>query len=102
MMMSACSGWFGVRIDLLAFVLMITLTTVCVIVRDDPSVDKIVLSVLLPSILTIQDNIIWGLKTFMGLHSNMVSAERCMNLKNVPKENYLESERPSARVLPEN
>ena len=101
MMQSACNGWFGVRVDLIAFILMIVLTVLCVIARDYPSVDKLVLSVLLPSILTIQDNLIWSLKTFMNLHATMVASERCMNLKNVPKENFLENERPPLKLLPE-
>jgi hypothetical protein len=59
------------------------------------------LSILLPSILNIQDNLIWGLKCFLQTQAMMVSAERCMNLADILKEKYADGERPPLNHLPE-
>lgn len=100
-MQGATTGWFGIRVDLLAFTIMLTLTLLCVIARDFKDINLIILSILLPSVLNIQDSLIWCLKTFMQLQGNMVAAERCMNLAKVPKERFAQGERPPLNVLPE-
>jgi hypothetical protein len=49
--MSATTGWFGIKVDILAFVVMIVLSIICVLSKD--FADSVILSMLLPSILAI-------------------------------------------------
>lgn len=89
------------RVDLLAFTVLLVLSVVPIIARDQEGVDKIMLSLLIPALLSIQGNLVWGLKTYLGLQGMMVSCERCMNLGDVPKESYKDGERPPPKHLPE-
>ena len=49
--MSATTGWFGIKVDILAFFLMLILSIICVLSKD--FADSVILSMLLPSILAI-------------------------------------------------
>lgn len=81
--------------------MLFILSVVPIFARDQEGVDKIMLSLLVPALLSIQGNLIWGLKTYLNLQGMMVSAERCMNLVDVPKEAYKLDERPPTKHLPE-
>lgn len=76
------SGWFGIKVDILSFVLMVILYVVCILSRE--AADPVILAMLVTSVLAIQDNLMWSLKTFMQIHNTMVSAARCMKLIDVP------------------
>lgn len=49
--MSATTGWFGIKVDIFAFFLMLILSIICVLSKD--FADSVILSMLLPSILAI-------------------------------------------------
>lgn len=78
------SGWFGIKVDILSFFLMVILYVVCILSREQA--DPVILAMLVTSVLAIQDNLMWSLKTFMQIHNTMVSAARCMKLIEVPQE----------------
>jgi ABC-type multidrug transport system fused ATPase/permease subunit len=78
------SGWFGTKVNILSFFLMVVLYVVCILSRD--VADPVILAMLIASVLAIQDNLMWSLKTFMQIHNTMVSAARCMKLIEVPQE----------------
>lgn len=84
LMKSGVQGWFAIRVDLIAIMLMFTISLICVLCRDAEDADPVLLSMLLSYIMTIQFNLTWSLKCFMYLQSNMVNAERCMKILNVP------------------
>lgn len=84
------SGWFGIKVDILSFFLMVILYVVCILSRD--LADPVILAMLITSVLAIQDNLMWSLKTFMQIHNTMVSAARCMKLIEVPQERAIPAE----------
>lgn len=86
---------------MLAFTVTLILTVLPIYARDIESVDKIMLSLLIPTLLRVQGNLIWGLKSFLSLQGHMVAAERCMNLSDIKKEAYRNDERPAPSWLPE-
>ena len=63
--MNGVNAWFSIRIDILAIMVMLCISMICVFYRD--YTDPIVLCMLLSYIMTIQVNIIWSLKCYMGL-----------------------------------
>jgi len=71
-------------VDIFAFALMLVLDITAILMRDEAS--PIVLSMLITSVLTIQDNLIWMLRLAMYVQSKMVSVVRCMKLIDVPQE----------------
>jgi hypothetical protein len=85
----------------LAFTCNLILTIVPIFARDMEGVDKIMLALLIPALLSIQGNLIWGLKSFLNLQGMMVASERCMNLADIAKEAYRDDERPDPTWLPE-
>ena len=89
-MMAGVSCWFSIRVDVLSIFLMFTISMIAVLARGLPGQDPIVLSMLLSYILTIQFNLTWSLKCFMYLQSNLVNADRCMKLLEVPQERTIE------------
>jgi len=95
-MMAGVTGWFSIRVDVLAIILMITITMTCVIGRSfNHSKDAAILfSMILSYTLTIQYNLTWSLKIFMSLQSNMVNAERCMKILDVAQERELMPDEP--------
>jgi hypothetical protein len=46
---------------------LLVLSIVPVIARDQEGVDKIMLSLLIPALLSIQGNLVWGMKTYLNL-----------------------------------
>jgi len=95
-MMAGVNGWFSIRVDLLAIVLMLVISLTCVIARsfNDSETYHILFAMVLSQCLSIQANMVWSLKIIMALQSNMVNAERCMNVLNVPQERELEPGQP--------
>ena len=100
-MQQGVQAWFAIRINLLSIVLMAILSSACVLLREDVSQEKqesvselgldddkeviepILLSLILSYVLTIQSTLVWVLKYYVQIESNMINAERCMNLANV-------------------
>lgn len=89
---------------MLSIVLMAILSSACVLLRPDVSEEKqesvsklgfeddkeviepILLSLILSYVLTIQTTLVWVLKYYVQIESNMINAERCMNLARVVQE----------------
>jgi ATP-binding cassette subfamily C (CFTR/MRP) protein 1 len=84
---SGVNCWFSIRIDLLAILLILTFTLVCVFTRA--STNPVVLSMLLSYVLTIQYTLTQSLKTYMSLQSTMVNANRCVAMLEIPQERAL-------------
>jgi ABC-type multidrug transport system fused ATPase/permease subunit len=80
-MQAGVSGWFSIRVDALAMLLILIISVICVMFRD---VDAVIMSMLLSNLLIIQYNLTWTLKSYMALQSTMVNASRCMKLTQVP------------------
>lgn len=66
---SAVSAWFGIRVDIFALFVMLCLTVVVIIVREDDGSNAVILSMLMTSVLTIQMTLISMLKLMMQLES---------------------------------
>lgn len=81
---SGVSAWFGIRVDLFALTIMIILTVVVVLCRDEDGSNAVILSMLMTSILNIQSTLMYLLKFWMMLESQMVNVVRCMRLNQVP------------------
>ena len=62
-MQTGVQGWFAIRVDLLAIALMLIISTVCIVARDE--VSSVILSLLLVYMLQIQNTMIVFLRTFM-------------------------------------
>ena len=54
-----------------------------------PVMEPILLSLLLSYVLNIQSTLVWLLKYYVQIESNMINAERCMNIANVIQENSI-------------
>ena len=98
------NSWFALRIDLLSILLMAVISTACVFLRTDVSqeeqesislsgltdkkevIEPVLLSMLLSYVLTIQTTLVYVLKFYVQIESNMINAERCMNLVNIIQE----------------
>ena len=95
--------WLSLRINLLSIMLMAIIASACVLLRADvppeekhindlgigeskEALEPIVLSMLLGYVLTIQTNLVWLLKYYVQIESNMINAERCMSLTDIPSE----------------
>ena len=89
-MMAGVAGWFAIKVDLIALLIMSAVSFVCVLCRS--FTDPIVLSMLLSYVLTIQMTLTFALKGLMNLQSNMVNADRCMKLLEVPQESLLQND----------
>lgn len=83
-MQTGVQGWFAIRVDLLAIVMMLIFSSVCITVRT--SVNPIILSLLLVYMLQIQNSMIVFLRTFMMMQQNMVNADRCMKMCEIIQE----------------
>lgn len=86
---------------MLSIILMALLSSACVLLRQDvseeeqesislsglddskPVMEPILLSLLLSYVLNIQSTLVWLLKYYVQIESNMINAERCMNIANV-------------------
>lgn len=86
---------------------MALLSSACVLLRQDvseeeqesislsglddskPVMEPILLSLLLSYVLNIQSTLVWLLKYYVQIESNMINAERCMNIANVIQENSI-------------
>lgn len=84
---SGVSAWFGIRVDLFALTIMIILTFVVVLCRKDDN--AVILSMLMTSTLNIQTTLMYLLKFWMMLESQMVNVVRCMRLNEVPQETQI-------------
>mmetsp|Transcript_17853 Transcript_17853/g.30299 ORF Transcript_17853/g.30299 Transcript_17853/m.30299 type:complete len:632 (+) Transcript_17853:2840-4735(+) len=82
-MQSGVSGWFSIRVDLLAIFLMLSISFICVMLRD---FDPVIMSMLISYLISIQMQLIWGLKCFMYIQSTMVNADRCLKMVEIPQE----------------
>ena len=98
------NSWFAIRIDILSVLLMAVISTACVFLRTDVSqedqesislsgltdkkevIEPVLLSMLLSYVLTIQTTLVYVLKFYVQIESNMINAERCMNLVNIIQE----------------
>jgi uncharacterized MnhB-related membrane protein len=54
-MMAGVSGWFSIKVDILAILLMLIIAVACIFARS--SADPIILSMLLSYLMSIQDNL---------------------------------------------
>lgn len=86
---------------------MALLSSACVLLRQDvseeeqesislsglddskPVMEPILLSLLLSYVLNIQSTLVWLLKYYVQIESNMINAERCMNIAKVIQENSI-------------
>lgn len=84
MFQAGVSAWFGIRVDIFALFIMLCLTIVVIIGREDDGSNAIILSMLMTSILTVQMTLIYLLKLLMQIESFMVNIVRCMLLLEVP------------------
>ena len=101
----AINSWFSLRIDMMSILLMAIISTGCVLLRQDVSQQEfddkmsrgglaedtevmtpILLSILLSYVLTIQTTLVWVLKYYVQIESNMINAERCMQLTRIIQE----------------
>jgi len=103
-MQQGIMSWFSIRIDFLSITTMAMISVACVLLRNDVSQEKqesisltgltddketiepVLLSMLLSYVLTIQTTLVWVLKFYVQIESNMINAERCMNLCNIVQE----------------
>jgi len=103
-MQQGIMSWFSIRIDFLSITTMAMISVACVLLRNDVSLEKqesisltgltddketiepVLLSMLLSYVLTIQTTLVWVLKFYVQIESNMINAERCMNLCNIVQE----------------
>lgn len=106
-MQQAVQAWFCLRVNMLSIILMALLSSACVLLRQDvseeeqesislsglddskPVMEPILLSLLLSYVLNIQSTLVWLLKYYVQIESNMINAERCMNIANVIQENSI-------------
>ena len=70
--------------DIFALVIMTILTVVVVLGRKDDGSNAVILSMLMTSVLNIQATLMYLLKFWMSLESQMVNVARCMRLNEVP------------------
>jgi hypothetical protein len=77
------AGWFSIRVDSLALLLMTTISVICVMFREK---DAVIMSMLLSYLLGIQQNLTWTLKTYMQMQGSMVNVDRCLRLIQIPQE----------------
>lgn len=76
--------WYGIRMDLVSIVLMISATVLCVVYKEKE--DPILLAMVFSYILQLQGYLI-NMLYFMGdLEKNMVSVIRCYKLLDIPQE----------------
>lgn len=80
-MMCSIGGWFGIRVGMLSFLLMVILYSICIFSRE--YANKVILAMLITSVLDIQSTLLVLLKTYMNIEANMVSAARCMKIVDV-------------------
>ena len=88
------STWFALRIDMLSILLMAVISLACVLLREDQDqtavekadMEPILLSILLSYVLNIQSTLVWVLKYYVQIESNMINAERCMKLATTIQE----------------
>lgn len=103
-MQQGIMSWFAIRIDFLSICTMAMISVACVLLRNDVSqqkqesisltglsddketIEPVLLSMLLSYVLTIQTTLVWVLKFYVQIESNMINAERCMNLCNIVQE----------------
>lgn len=103
-MQQGVNSWFSIRIDMLSVLLMSVISVACVFLRNDVSqedqesislsgltdnkevIEPVLLSMLLSYVLTIQTTLVWVLKFYVQIESNMINAERCMNLCKIVQE----------------
>lgn len=104
LMQQGVQAWFCIRVNMYSIILMAMLASACVLLREDVSQEKqeqvsglgfqaekeviepILLSLILSYVLTIQSTLVWVLKYYVQIESNMINAERCMNLAQVMQE----------------
>tara|TARA_B110000285_G_C14780591_1_gene448295 strand:- start:125 stop:427 length:303 start_codon:yes stop_codon:yes gene_type:complete len=89
MMKAGVTGWFSIRIDLVAITLMFIISMICVLCRGEQA-DPVILSMLLSYVMTIQFSLGWFLKCFINYQANMVNVNRCLTILNVPQERKVE------------
>jgi len=51
--MVGVSNWFAIRVDILAIIIMFIMCVVCIVARELPGADTIVLSMILSYLMTI-------------------------------------------------
>ena len=73
------------RIDGLAIITMMTISTFCVLYRNESN--PVMLSMLLTYSLTVQAATISSIRCLMTIEARMVNAERCFSVLKVPQEN---------------
>ena len=88
---NAISAWFAIRIDFLSILLMAFISAMCILLRaedqdDSAGFEPILLSILLSYVLNIQSTLVWVLKYFVQINSNMINAERCMAICDIVSE----------------
>ena len=83
-MRAGVTGWFAIKVDLMAISLMFMMTMICVLSRD--FTDPVILAMLLSYTMTIQSSLKWYLVCFNALQGNMVNADRCMKVLDIPQE----------------
>lgn len=62
-------------------VIMIVLYVVVILAKDG---DPILLAMLITSITSIQESLMWSLKCFMQVHNKMVNGARCIKMIDTP------------------
>lgn len=97
-MLCSVSGWFGIRVGIISFFLMLVLYTVCIFSRG--YADNIILAMLITSVIDIQSILLVSLRTYMMIESIMVSAARCMNMVEVPQEEHMSNEERVSKDYP--
>jgi ABC-type multidrug transport system fused ATPase/permease subunit len=92
-MRAGVTGWFTIKVDMMAISLMFLMTMICVLCRD--FTNPVILAILLSYTMTIQFNLKWFLVTFNTLQGNMVNADRCMKLLDIPQERKVDQKAPN-------
>lgn len=80
-MANGIQAWFGIKVDCFVMVIMIVLYVVVILAKDG---DPILLAMLITSITSIQESLMWSLKCFMQVHNKMVNGARCIKMIDTP------------------
>lgn len=83
-MMSAANSYFAIRLDMISCLMTTILSTICVVLRG--SANPIMLGLILTYSLNIANALQLLLKWYMVLEGQMVTATRCLKLKDVEHE----------------
>ena len=67
--MAGANAWFGIRIDLIAFVVLASLAFLSIFARDFDNVNPVMLSLLVTYLQYLQGILVWFLKSILEMQS---------------------------------